>query len=59
MTAGSVALVLEDGTIDGFVGGVCTEHSVRAYSLIAMQSGEAILLRILPFSEDDRRPGIG
>jgi xanthine dehydrogenase accessory factor len=44
--------VLPDGTIEGFVGGVCSEHSVRAYSLLALQSGEAVLLRILPFSED-------
>lgn len=52
VTAGNVALVLQDGTIDGFVGGVCTEHSIRAYSLHAMQSGESVLLRILPFNED-------
>jgi xanthine dehydrogenase accessory factor len=53
VTAGDVALVLADGTIEGFVGGECTEHSVRAYSLKAMQSGDAVLLRILPFDEDD------
>ena len=50
--AGNVALVLADGAIEGFVGGVCTEHSVRAYALQAMQTGEAVLLRILPFSEE-------
>ena len=55
--AGNVALVLADGTIEGFVGGVCTEHSVRAYSLEAMRSGEAVLLRILPFSDDEQPPG--
>lgn len=54
--AGNVALVLGDGTIEGFVGGVCTEHSVRAYSLQAIQSGEAVLLRILPFG-DEGEPG--
>ena len=48
---GSVALVLDDGSIEGFVGGVCTEHSIRAYSLQAMRSGEAVLLRIVPFHE--------
>ena len=48
---GSVALVLDDGTIEGFVGGVCTEHSVRAYSLQAMRTGEPVLLRIVPFDE--------
>jgi xanthine dehydrogenase accessory factor len=46
-----VALVLADGTIEGFVGGVCSEHSVRAYALQALQTGNAVLLRILPFSE--------
>ena len=46
--AGNVALVLDDGSIQGFVGGVCAEHSVRVYSLKAMASGEAVLLRILP-----------
>jgi xanthine dehydrogenase accessory factor len=49
---GNVALVLADGTIEGFVGGVCSEHSVRAYSLKALESGEAVLLRILPFAEE-------
>lgn len=46
--AGAVALVLGDGTIEGFVGGACAEQSVRAYSLLALESGEAVLLRILP-----------
>ena len=50
--AGMAALVLADGAIEGFVGGSCTEHSVRAYSLLAMESGEALLLRILPFADD-------
>jgi xanthine dehydrogenase accessory factor len=40
--------VLEDGTIEGFVGGVCAQHSVRLYSLRALESGEPVLLRILP-----------
>ncbi len=46
--AGDVALVLGDGTIEGFVGGVCAEHSVRVYSLRAIESNETMLLRILP-----------
>ncbi len=50
---GSVALVLADGTIDGFVGGVCARASVRAYSLAALDSGEPVLLRIVP----DPEPG--
>jgi xanthine dehydrogenase accessory factor len=50
--AGNVALVLGDGTIEGFVGGACAEHSVRAYSLQTIETGEAVLLRILPFEGD-------
>ena len=45
---GSVALVLGDGTIEGFVGGTCSEQSVRAYSQVALSTGEPVLLRILP-----------
>jgi xanthine dehydrogenase accessory factor len=45
---GSVALVRGDGTIEGFVGGVCAEQSVRLYSLRAIGSGEPMLLRIMP-----------
>jgi xanthine dehydrogenase accessory factor len=51
--AGNVALVLSDGTVDGFVGGVCAEHSVRHYAVKAMKSGEPLLLRILPTVGDD------
>jgi xanthine dehydrogenase accessory factor len=51
--AGDVALVLSDGTVDGFVGGVCAEHSVRQYAVKAMKSGEPLLLRILPTVGDD------
>jgi len=59
VTAGSVALVLGDGTIEGFVGGTCAEQSVRAYALQAMQSGEAMLLRILPDAADgDESDGV-
>jgi xanthine dehydrogenase accessory factor len=50
--AGNVALVLSDGGIEGFVGGVCTEHSIRAYSIQAIETGEAVLLRILPFTDE-------
>jgi len=46
--AGDVAIVRPDGTLEGFVGGVCTEDNVRAYALEALQSGEPLLLRILP-----------
>jgi xanthine dehydrogenase accessory factor len=50
--AGNVALVVSDGTVEGFVGGVCAEHSVRQYAMKAMKSGEPLLLRILPTDGD-------
>jgi xanthine dehydrogenase accessory factor len=53
--AGNVAIVLGDGTIEGFVGGACAEHSVRAYALAAIAAEEALLLRILPFDGDGDR----
>ena len=46
--AGSTALILADGTIEGFVGGSCTEQSVKAQSLRALETGEPVLLRVLP-----------
>jgi xanthine dehydrogenase accessory factor len=50
---GSVALVLADGTIEGYVGGSCAEQSVRAYSLVALERDEPVLLRIVPDPEGD------
>ncbi len=49
---GDRAIVLGDGTIDGFVGGVCAESSVRLYSLRALETGEPLLLRLVP--DDDQ-----
>ena len=46
--AGDAAIVRPDGAIEGFVGGTCAEASVRLYSLRAMETGEPLLLRILP-----------
>ena len=45
---GATALVLGDGTIDGFVGGHCAEPSVRLHALHALETGDALLLRIEP-----------
>ncbi len=45
---GDSAIVLADGRIEGFVGGVCAESSVRLYSLRALETGEALLLRLEP-----------
>ena len=45
---GDEAVILPDGTIEGFVGGVCAEATVRAQSLSLLDSGESLLLRIEP-----------
>src|SRR5689334_18211108 len=45
---GDSALVLADGTIEGFVGGICAQESVRLHAARALETGEAILLRLLP-----------
>lgn len=48
---GDDAVVLADGTIEGFVGGQCAEESVRTASLGALEDGEPLLLRVLPAGE--------
>jgi xanthine dehydrogenase accessory factor len=52
---GDTALVLQDGTIEGFVGGDCAEQSVREYALRAIEGGETLLLRIVPFGGEQER----
>jgi xanthine dehydrogenase accessory factor len=49
---GDAALVLGDGTIEGFVGGACAEQSVRLHALRALETGDGLLLRILPGDEE-------
>ncbi len=46
--AGDEAILLSDGTIEGFVGGLCAQNSVRKAALGALQAGESVLLRVLP-----------
>ncbi len=50
---GDAAIVLADGTIDGFVGGVCAASSVRLHSLRGMETGEPLLLRLVPGNDDE------
>lgn len=45
---GDSALVLADGTIDGFVGGVCAQASVRLHAAHALETGQAVILRLEP-----------
>ncbi len=50
---GDAAIVLADGSIEGFVGGQCAEGSVRTAALDVLSSGEAVLLRILPDAAEE------
>jgi xanthine dehydrogenase accessory factor len=49
---GDRALILADGTIEGFVGGHCAATTVRTAALGALASGESVLLRVLPDTDD-------
>lgn len=49
--AGDRAIVLADGSIEGFVGGQCAAGSVRTAALGALETGEGLLLRVLPDTE--------
>lgn len=48
---GDEALILADGTMDGFIGGTCAESTVRAQSMALLDSQESLLLRITPTPE--------
>ena len=56
---GDAAIVLGDGSIEGFVGGDCAETSVRAHALASLDTHEPVLLRILPEAAVDapEQPG--
>jgi xanthine dehydrogenase accessory factor len=57
---GDSAVVYADGRMEGFVGGVCAESTVRIHALRAIASGEPVLLRILPGDGDwtEDEPGM-
>jgi xanthine dehydrogenase accessory factor len=48
VTPGDSAVILSDGTIEGFVGGACAESSVRLHALRVLETGEPLVLRIVP-----------
>jgi xanthine dehydrogenase accessory factor len=52
--AGDTALVRHGGEIDGFVGGVCAEASVRRYAERTLATGKALLLRLEPSTGEER-----
>ena len=51
VTAGDSAVIRSDGTIEGFVGGACAETSVRMHALRVLETGEPLVLRIVPGDE--------
>jgi xanthine dehydrogenase accessory factor len=53
---GDTAIVFSDGRIEGFVGGVCAESSVRLHALRVLETGEALLLRLLPEGDLEDEP---
>ncbi|MFF5288134.1 XdhC family protein [Paractinoplanes globisporus] len=54
---GDDAVILADGSIEGFVGGVCAETSVRAAALDTLRDGNTVLLRVLP-NESEQFPSV-
>jgi xanthine dehydrogenase accessory factor len=56
---GDSAVVLPDGTIDGFVGGACAESTVRAQGLSLLDSGQSLLLRIMPEGAEAGADAVG
>ncbi|WP_072689933.1 XdhC family protein [Rhodococcus marinonascens] len=46
--SGDEAILLQDGSIEGFVGGQCAQNSVRQAALAALETNESVLLRVLP-----------
>ena len=48
---GDEAIIHADGSIEGFVGGTCAETTVRAQSLMLLDSKQPLLLRITPTEE--------
>jgi xanthine dehydrogenase accessory factor len=54
---GSVGLVHADGTIEGFIGGVCAQHSVRLHALEAIEAEQPLLLRVVADGEFVREEG--
>jgi xanthine dehydrogenase accessory factor len=55
---GDSAIVLPDGSIEGFIGGMCSESTVRTQGLRQLASGRSVLLHITPQASDaDAGPG--
>lgn len=61
VSPGDTAIVLGDGTVEGFVGGVCAEGSVRLHGLRVLETGDPLLLKLLPeagaYDHDEQEEG--
>ena len=51
--AGDSAILLSDGTMEGFVGGMCSESTVRTHGLRQLAAGRSVLLHIMPEGTGD------
>jgi xanthine dehydrogenase accessory factor len=51
---GDEAIIMPDGSVEGFVGGACAESTVREQSLILLETGETMMLRITPDPEPEQ-----
>jgi xanthine dehydrogenase accessory factor len=49
---GDRAIVRPDGSMEGFVGGSCADATVRLQALRALETGEPVLLKIVPGAQD-------
>jgi len=54
---GDEAIIFSDGTMEGFVGGSCSDSTVRSQSVSLLAEGIPILLRIAPMPEIDTQAG--
>jgi xanthine dehydrogenase accessory factor len=54
--AGDRAVVRADGTIEGFIGGSCADETVRLHALRVLETGEPLLLRVVPGAIEGRAP---
>jgi xanthine dehydrogenase accessory factor len=52
---GDEAIILADGTMEGFVGGTCAASTVREQAMALMRTGKTLVLRITPVPEADQR----
>src|SRR5215216_4044726 len=50
---GDSAIVMGNGTIDGFVGGVCAQASVRLHAARVLETGMPVILRLEPGAGDE------